>query len=73
MVVPLQEGSVGRLNWRKSVRSVNNGNCTEVASSKGIILVRDSQDPHTLVLGYPASSWISFLNAARMGHFDAID
>jgi hypothetical protein len=60
------------LNWRKSARSINAGNCTEVASVAGLIIVRDSQDPETLVLRYPARSWRSFVDAARMGHFDAI-
>jgi hypothetical protein len=72
MDVSLPEGEINRLNWRKSARSINAGNCTEVASSAGVVVVRDSQDPHSLVLPYSADSWRAFLNTARTGHFDAL-
>jgi hypothetical protein len=72
MDMPSPRDEINRLNWRKSARSINAGNCTEVASSAGAVVVRDSQDPHSLVLLYPVSSWRSFLNAARAGHFDAM-
>jgi hypothetical protein len=72
MVMPVREDNLERFNWRKSARSINAGNCTEVASSAGAVAVRDSQDPHSLVLLYPADTWRSFLNAARTGHFDPV-
>lgn len=72
MSFSLPESEADRLNWRKSAYSVNNGNCTEVASTAGIVAVRDSQDPDTLVLCYPANSWSSFLNSVRAGHFGSI-
>jgi hypothetical protein len=68
----LEEDNQNRLNWRKSARSVAAGNCAEVASGAGFVVVRDSMDPDALVLRYAASSWVSFLNAARTGRFDAI-
>jgi Domain of unknown function (DUF397) len=68
--MPFLEGEKGRLNWRKSARSVNGGNCTEVAATAGFVVVRDSVDPDTTVLRYPASSWATFLDAARTGRFD---
>jgi Domain of unknown function (DUF397) len=61
-----------RPNWRKSAHSINGGNCAEVSSGAGIIVVRDSQDPHTQVLRYPASSWQTFLDATRRGQFDSL-
>jgi Domain of unknown function (DUF397) len=67
-----QENELNRLNWRKSARSVNNGNCTEVASASGTVIVRDSMDPETLVLRYSARSWASFLDATRQGRYDSI-
>jgi hypothetical protein len=70
MDMPVPEYEINRLNWRKSARSINAGNCTEVASSAGGIVVRDSQDPQSLVLPYAANAWRSFLTAARSGKFD---
>jgi len=72
MDIPVPEYEVNHLNWRKSARSINAGNCTEVASSAGAVVVRDSQDPNSLVLRYPTGTWRSFLNTARTGHFDPI-
>jgi hypothetical protein len=34
-------------------------------------MVRDSQDPDTLVLPYPANTWRSFLTSVRSGAFDS--
>jgi hypothetical protein len=72
MAMPFLEGDKIRFNWRKSSRSVNGGNCTEVASTSGIIVVRDSQDPDTLVLPYPVNTWRSFVTAVRAGIFDSL-
>jgi Domain of unknown function (DUF397) len=60
------------LEWRKAKRSMNNGNCAEVAAVIGAIAVRDSKDPQGPVLQYPVMSWRSFLTAARNGRFDAL-
>jgi hypothetical protein len=60
------------LNWRKARRSMNNGNCTEVATIPGMVAVRDSKDPHGPVLFYPATAWASFLSAAGNGSFDSL-
>jgi uncharacterized protein DUF397 len=72
MVNTTPEDNGNRLNWRKSARSVAAGNCTEVASIAGFVVVRDSMAPDAMVLRYPASSWASFLGAARTGRFDAV-
>ena len=68
--MPLSYDGRGDLDWRKSRRSMNAGNCTEVARAAEIVAVRDSKDPDGLVLRYPVISWRSFLAAARMGDFD---
>jgi len=72
MEISVPEYEIIRLNWRKSARSMNAGNCTEVASIAGVVAVRDSQDPNSLVLRYPVGTWRTFLSAARSGHFDPI-
>ena len=72
MDMSFSKGEINSLNWRKSARSVNAGNCAEVASIAGNIVVRDSKDPDSLMLRYPANSWHAFLGAARAGLFDEI-
>jgi hypothetical protein len=72
MTITLLESDEDYLTWRKPARSVNAGNCTEVASAAGVVSVRDSKDPDTLVLRYTARSWREFLFAARAGALDSL-
>ena len=60
--IQLEGGPVG---WRKARRSVGNGNCVEVSSLKGNVLVRDSMIPDSPVVGFPASAWQLFLDATK--------
>jgi hypothetical protein len=71
LMLPSHDGRE-HLDWRKAKRSMNNGNCAEVATLIGIVAVRDSKDPQGPVLQYPVMSWRSFLTAARNGGFDAL-
>lgn len=32
--------------WRKSTYSGTTGNCTEVTTHQGLVLIRDSKNPH---------------------------
>lgn len=59
-------------DWRKSSRSLNNGNCAEIGSGADVVLVRDSKDRAGAVLRYPADSWLEFVREARMGRFDGL-
>lgn len=68
----LTEGDLARLNWRKSKRSVNHGECVEVASASLAIVVRDSTEAHGLVLSYPVAAWRSFVVDASAGRFNAL-
>jgi hypothetical protein len=56
-----------QLIWRKAKRSMNNGDCVEVAPAEGKIFVRDSKNPGGPTLGYPVDAWRNFLAAARLG------
>jgi Domain of unknown function (DUF397) len=57
--------------WRKSRRSMANGNCVEVRPANGGIAVRDSKNPSGYMLAYSAPSWRAFTLAAQQGHYDA--
>jgi hypothetical protein len=70
--MPLLYDGRERLDWRKAGRSMNNGNCAEVATAIGAVAVRDSKDPHGPVLRYSLTSWHSFLAAAKKGYFDEL-
>lgn len=53
------------LNWRKSSYSGNNGGqCVEIAA-RGVVLVRDSKDPHGTVLEVAPEMWREFIRNLR--------
>ncbi len=67
----LNEDDLKAAAWRKSLRSIGNGECVEVAPLAGAVAVRDSVDPHGAILQYSAGSWRSFLAATKTGNFDS--
>lgn len=50
--------------WHKSSYSNEHGTCVEVAEGPRT-LVRDNQNPHLDVLGFPTRSWADFLSGIR--------
>jgi hypothetical protein len=50
-----------QLIWRKALRSMNAGDCMEVAIANGKIFVRDSKNPGGPMLEYSAHAWHGFL------------
>lgn len=58
-------------SWLKSSFSFANGNCVEVADLPGgHVGVRDSKDPHGLVLRFTPGEWHAFIGGVRNGEFD---
>jgi hypothetical protein len=68
----MAEGGSVRPNWRKAMRSMNNGACVEVASAVDTVAVRDSQDLRGPVVRYTSTAWRSFVGDARTGRFDTL-
>ena len=49
-------------NWRKSSYSgADGGECVEIASTTGTVVVRDTQDRSGYALNVPASAWRAFV------------
>ncbi|MEU8876485.1 DUF397 domain-containing protein [Streptomyces javensis] len=53
--------------WRKSSYSNNNGgNCVEVADNlPGLVPVRDSKNPDSPAILFPAGSWAVFIASLK--------
>lgn len=58
--------------WRKSRRSMPDGNCVEAAEAPGGILVRDSADRTGVLLRYSVEVWRTFASRVRVGEFDVV-
>ena len=56
--------------WKKSSRSVDQGNCVEVANLDGGRAVRDSKNPTGTVLQFSTTAWSAFTTAIQDGQFD---
>ena len=52
------------INWRKAKRSMNNGNCVEVASNNGV-MVRDTTDRTGPMVTYSAAAWEKFIAGVK--------
>jgi hypothetical protein len=56
--------------WRKASFCAS-GECVEVAQRDGLIILRDSTQPHGSMLRYAADQWRSFICNVKAGAFDS--
>lgn len=63
----------GAPSWRKSTRSLNNGNCVEVRRLIGQVQVRDSKDPGGPMLTFDSDAWKAMLGAVALGRLNQGD
>lgn len=65
-------GSLTGVQWVKSARSNQSGNCVEVAAlADGSVAVRNSRDPEGPALVYTRAEMTAFVEGAKDGDFDA--
>jgi Domain of unknown function (DUF397) len=57
--------TVDSVGWRTSSYSGTNGNCVEVGSTVGTVLVRDAKDRDGVALSIPSNAWASFIASLR--------
>ncbi|MFF4587072.1 DUF397 domain-containing protein [Streptomyces sp. NPDC001388] len=55
--------------WFKSSYSSGQGACVEVAHLPGAVAARDSKDPDSPVLAFPAKEWQGFIHGLNAGEF----
>ena len=60
----------GPVNWRKSSRSKQQGDCVEVGFAPDAVGVRDSKDRAGGVLAFGPGQWDAFTAALRAGKYD---
>ena len=54
------------MNWRKATRSGDNGGeCIEVASASGRVMIRDTTDRDGIMLSVPPAAWRRLVATAR--------
>jgi hypothetical protein len=61
------------LSWRKSTRSIGNGQCVEAARmTDGRFVMRDSMDTSGPVILFSQREWRVFVRDIKDGEFDSL-
>lgn len=53
------------LEWHKSSRSMNGGDCVEVADAASVVVVRDTKDRDGGTLVFTAEAWAAFMTSLK--------
>ena len=69
---PFEVGQALSPAWRRASFCAS-GECVEVAQQDGMIVLRDSTQPHGSTLQYAAGDWGSFVRTIRSGKLDCLE
>ena len=56
------------LNWRKASRSATTGECVEVATAPGYVVIRDSKNPNGAILDCSVDTFRALVSAVKNGY-----
>ena len=63
----MREAGPPHVRWHKSSYSSASGQCVEVASVAGAVMVRDSKDPAGPELVFTRQAWAAFVDCVKAG------
>ena len=63
----MREADPPHVWWHKSSYSSASGQCVEVASVAGAVMVRDSKNPAGPELVYSREAWMTFVEGVKAG------
>jgi hypothetical protein len=73
LAIAFSIAAVTGLGWRKSSKSIANGQCLEAASlGYGRIAVRDSVNKSGPIVTFDGREWLEFIKGVKDGRFDAM-
>jgi len=55
--------------WRRPSFCAS-GECVEIAELNGMVVMRDSKDPHGHMLHYTTEEWRAFIRSIKAGNYD---
>jgi hypothetical protein len=67
--MPAHDFNSPDVTWHRA-RECETKTCVEVATSSGMVALRNSRYPDGPVVEYTAAEWLVFLEGARSGDFD---
>ena len=67
----VEAGQEALLTWRTASRCAG-GECVEVASRDGVMMLRDSTQPRGTVLRCTGAEWRSLVGSIKAGSFDGL-
>ena len=63
----MREADPPHVRWHKSSYSSASGQCVEVASVAGAVVVRDSKHPAGPELVFTRQAWVAFVEGVKAG------